>query len=230
MMVCVALCASSAVAQTEPSPAAAKQTTYTLEPVVSASAEYPAEAREQHIEGNVTTWILVSRTGEVEYVKVDNAEPALAKSAEDAARKLKFKPILKDGKPAQMVARVSYNFTSTSEGRFPPEIVPEIAPAVDAPSMVRLWKERPEGLLLNQVTPIYPAKARKKHIEGVVVVRAMIGTDGVVHDLTLVSGPPMLVDAAMDALRQWRYRPYMFMGQPVEVEVKVEVKFALGRK
>lgn len=85
------------------------------------------------------------------------------------------------------------------------------------------------GLLLKKVAPKYPKEARKKHIEGVVVMKATIDTNGNIVGLTLVSGDPLLAKAAMDAVKQWKYRPYFLKGEPVEVETDIRVNFELSR-
>lgn len=85
-----------------------------------------------------------------------------------------------------------------------------------------------EGNLIRRVQPEYPALARQARIQGTVVLRAVISRDGHIENLQLLSGHPLLVQAAMDAVRQWRYRPYVLNDQPVEVETLVTVNFTLG--
>ena len=84
------------------------------------------------------------------------------------------------------------------------------------------------ALLLNRIVPEYPAIARTAHVSGTIVLHAIIAKDGTVQELTYVSGPPLLIKAAMDAVRQWRYRPTMLNGGPVEVETTIDVVFNLG--
>ncbi len=84
------------------------------------------------------------------------------------------------------------------------------------------------GYLERQVQPVYPAIARAARVEGDVVLSAIIGRDGAVQQLHLQSGHPMLTQAALDAVRQWRYRPYRLNNEPVEVETIVTVRFRLG--
>jgi protein TonB len=85
-----------------------------------------------------------------------------------------------------------------------------------------------EGNLILRIQPDYPSLARQARIQGLVVLRAMISRDGAIENLQVLSGHPMLVRAAMDAVRQWRYRPYVLNGEPVEVETEVKVNFVLG--
>ncbi|MGD1023248.1 MAG: energy transducer TonB [Candidatus Sulfotelmatobacter sp.] len=85
-----------------------------------------------------------------------------------------------------------------------------------------------EGDLIHKVQPAYPALARSSRIQGVVVLEAMISKQGTIENLRLLAGHPMLAPAAIDAVRQWRYRPYILNGEPVEVETQITVNFALG--
>jgi TonB family protein len=84
------------------------------------------------------------------------------------------------------------------------------------------------GLLLSKVDPIYPAAAKAGRVQGTVVLQAKIGKDGHVSDLHVVSGPALLQEAAVDAVNQWTYRPYLLNGNPVEVMTTVNVVFMLG--
>lgn len=83
--------------------------------------------------------------------------------------------------------------------------------------------------LIKKVSPEYPKKARKQHVEGTVRLHAIIAKDGSVKDLEIVSGDPLLVDAALKAVRQWRYEPTLWDGRPVEVDTTIDVKFALNQ-
>lgn len=85
-----------------------------------------------------------------------------------------------------------------------------------------------EGNLVHRVQPEYPALARQARVQGQVVLQAIISRDGAIENLQVLRGHPMLVQAAIDAVRQWRYRPYVLNGEPVEVETQVTVNFILG--
>jgi protein TonB len=82
--------------------------------------------------------------------------------------------------------------------------------------------------IVSQAMPQYPAIAKTAHVSGTVVLHAIIAKDGTVEELTYVSGPPLLIKAATDAVREWRYQPTMLNGQPVEVETTIDVVFNLG--
>ena len=85
-----------------------------------------------------------------------------------------------------------------------------------------------QGYVLSKTTPIYPAIARAAHVSGKVVLQATISKTGLIENLHLLSGPPMLQQAAMEAVRTWKYKPYLLNGEPVEVETEINVVFNLG--
>ncbi|HVP43024.1 MAG TPA: TonB family protein [Terriglobales bacterium] len=86
-----------------------------------------------------------------------------------------------------------------------------------------------EGHLIRRVEPVYPIPARQARIEGDVVLRAVIGRDGTIEKLTVVSGHPFLAPAAVEAVRQWRYQPFLLSGRGIEVDTEVLVRFRLSR-
>jgi protein TonB len=102
-------------------------------------------------------------------------------------------------------------------------------PAADPPPQrIRVGGNVEAASLLPRVVPQYPAMAVAAHVSGTVVLHAVIAKDGTVQELAYVSGPALLLKAAMDAVRQWRYRPTLLNGQPVEVETTIDVVFDLG--
>jgi protein TonB len=85
-----------------------------------------------------------------------------------------------------------------------------------------------EGNLTRKVQPAYPPLARSARIQGAVVLQAVISKEGMIEHLKVLTGHPMLVSAAVDAVRQWRYRPYVLNHEPVEVETQITVNFLLA--
>ncbi len=82
-----------------------------------------------------------------------------------------------------------------------------------------------EGLVLKRVPPVYPSQALQMHVQGMVTLQAMIGKDGSVRNVKVVSGPALLARAAQDAVRQWKYKPYTLNGDPIEVQTEVNINF-----
>ncbi len=105
-----------------------------------------------------------------------------------------------------------------------------LRPAIPAAPLVRPPRVSHvmEGNLIRRVQPEYPALAKQARIQGTVVLRAVINRDGIIQDLQVISGHPLLVQAAINAVRQWHYRPYYLNDQPVEVETQVTVNFTLS--
>ncbi len=83
--------------------------------------------------------------------------------------------------------------------------------------------------LINKVNPVYPPLARQTRISGTVRLHAIIGKDGSIQQLEVLSGHPLLQQSALDAVRQWRYRPTLLNGEPVEVDTTIDVIFSLNQ-
>jgi protein TonB len=102
-------------------------------------------------------------------------------------------------------------------------------PAQQAPvKRVRVASRVVEANLIHDVPPQYPAEAGRARIEGTVVLMAVIGRDGSVEDVRVESGLPILAQAAINAVRQWRYKPYLIDGEPVEVDSRITINFNLS--
>ena len=81
--------------------------------------------------------------------------------------------------------------------------------------------------LIHRVEPQYPEEARSKHIQGLVTLDVQIGPEGAVHNIAVVEGNPLLAEAAIQAVRQWRYQPYSVDGRPVEMQTRITIRFKL---
>jgi len=86
------------------------------------------------------------------------------------------------------------------------------------------------NMLLFKVEPEYPRIAKAARVSGIVILHATISKAGDITNLRAICGPQMLQDASIKAVQQWKYRPYIFHGEPVEVETTIRVTFALGDK
>jgi protein TonB len=97
-----------------------------------------------------------------------------------------------------------------------------------APQRERVSQAVSTGLLVSKVNPTYPPLARQARIAGTVVLQAEISKTGDIQKLHLISGHPMLAPAAIEAVKQWKYKPYLLNGEPVEVDTEVLVNFTLS--
>jgi protein TonB len=105
---------------------------------------------------------------------------------------------------------------------------PTVAPKIATPQRVRVSSGVSTGMLVRKVPPAYPPLARQARIQGTVVLQATISKEGSIENLQLISGHPMLAPAAIEAVKQWKYKPYLLNGEPVEVETQVQVNFTLA--
>jgi protein TonB len=105
---------------------------------------------------------------------------------------------------------------------------PVAVPKQAIPNRVRVSAGVQQGNLISQVKPTYPAIAKSARIQGAVVLQAEISKQGTIENLRVISGHPMLVQNALDAVKQWRYKPYLLNGEPVPVETTVTVNFTLS--
>ena len=144
-------------------------------------------------------------------------------------------------KPHPILVKSGTAKTQTSEPSVPPPVdvanlgsnenaLPSImAPAaklpMPAPGTVRVSQGVSQGLLLKKVQPTYPAIAQNLHREGTVQLLATISKYGEISKVQVLSGDPMLSRAAVDAVKQWEYRPYLLNGQPVEIETQINIVF-----
>ena len=124
------------------------------------------------------------------------------------------------GIPGGVLSEVLSSTRSTP----PPAKMPDPAPV----KRIRVASRVAEANLIHDVAPQYPPEAGRARIEGAVVLMAVIGTDGSVKDVRVESGLPILAQAAIDAVKQWRYKPYVIDGEPVEVDSRITINFTLS--
>ena len=109
-----------------------------------------------------------------------------------------------------------------------PPIVPKAAALPAPPQKLRISSGVAEANLIHRILPQYPPLARQARIEGVVKLQAIISKDGSIENLRVVSGHKMLAQAALEAVRQWRYKPTLLNGEPYEAETEISVVFTLS--
>jgi len=107
-----------------------------------------------------------------------------------------------------------------------PPVVARAAPKPTGP--VRVSSGTVAGMALSQPQPVYPPIAKAAHVQGVVILHAIISKGGTIENLQVISGPPMLTSSALEAVKRWRYKPYLLNGEPTEVETTINVNFTFG--
>jgi len=106
---------------------------------------------------------------------------------------------------------------------------PVAVPKIATPTRIRVSSGVTQGLLVRKVEPTYPQMAKIARVQGAVLLAALIGKDGTIQNLHVVStASPLLNQAALDAVKQWKYKPYILNGEPVEVDTNITVNFTLS--
>lgn len=181
----------------------------------------PAAAQVQKIVRQIQTDVL--STGElrtptkipqkVQMIKEDEAPPPMAASGGVVGG-------VPGGIPGGQLGGVIGGIVSSTSNL---SAVPKFVPT--APQRIRISQGVTRGLLIHREEPPYPPLAKAARIQGEVLLSAIIDANGVIQNLQVLSGHPMLVPAAMAAVKTWRYKPYLLNGQPVEVETTINVSF-----
>lgn len=241
-----------AAAQNVPTSIRVEQSVMAAQVITKIAPEYPAGDRVR-IQGSVVLRAIIDKQGNVANLQLISGHPILAPSAIEAVKQWKYKPYLLDGKAVEVETTVTVNFTLANQPTdgVAPSIPGGIAgdapagsepargtvatPAVQAapqpgavPQRVRVSSRVAQGLLATKIPPGYPQEAKDRQIQGLVVLKVIIDKEGNVAHIELVSGDPLLSPAALDAVKQWKYKPYLLNQSPVEVETQVQVNFTLA--
>lgn len=196
---------------------------------------YPEVAVQQRIQGSVILELQIDPSGNVENVWLISGHPTLAPAAIEAVKQWKYIAYMKDGKAIAVASVVRLQFSLRENGGAGGVIEPEALqdesapPRIGVPRRIRVSSGVSQGLVQKKVAPEYPPEAREGHIEGVVLLRTVIDKEGNVSSVELISGHPALAPAAIEAVRQWKYRPYLLNGEAIEVETQIQVSFVLTR-
>ena len=134
------------------------------------------------------------------------------------------------GVPGGVVGGVPDGVLSEMLNRAPsvPVLAKSPIPTPTPVKRTRIASRVAEANLIHDVTPQYPPEAGRAHLEGTVVLMAVIGKDGSVRDVRVESGLPILAQAAIDAVKQWRYKPYLIDGEPAEVDSRITINFTVS--
>lgn len=194
---------------------------------------YPPAAVPDKLQGQVIVRLVVSETGDVETAEVISGNPVLANAALDAAKQWKFKPYIRNGQPVKAAVKLPFDFVPPADGAPPAAqtiiLMAPTAPAhVAPPTRLRVSSGVMQGRVIHKVEPTYPSQAFQDRVQGTVILKALISKEGAIEDLQVISGDPLLSGAAIDAVKQWRYRPYTLNGEPVEVDTQIVVNFTLS--
>jgi TonB family protein len=182
---------------------------------------YPPEAKQLGIQGEVDLEVSVNEKGEVSNIRVVKGHALLVLSALNAVKQWKYAPYLVDGVAVPVTSTVLVTFTLADTGS-------AAAKKDDAP-LIRLHSEAMATNLIYRVEPIYPLEAKQKGIAGDVVFEVTINEQGEVSDVQVLSGNAMLVSAAYEAVRQWRYTPVLLNGDPIRAKSTVTIQFELEK-
>jgi TonB family protein len=181
---------------------------------------YPEKARKAQVEGTVILEARTDEKGNVEDAKILKSIPVLDQAALDAVKQWKYEPTVIDGKPRKIVFTVSVRFALTPGDR--EKALEKFAQgALTAEGTIK------PPMLIKSVDPVYPEKARKAGIEGVVILAAKTDASGKVRDVMVLRPVAGLNQAAIDAVRQWEYEPYVKDGKPTPIVFTVTVRFQL---
>jgi protein TonB len=174
----------------------------------------------------------VNRIWDGAHLLMPRAIPQKVANLEEAASEMGVPGGVENGVPGGIPNPVLRNLGQQWLGAPPPPPPPAVKPSdVVKPQVQRVavGGKVQDALLVRKVIPRYPELALRARVEGKVTFSALIGANGMIQGLQLVSGHPLLVGAATDAVRQWLYRPTLLNGEPVEVATTIEVTFTLNR-
>jgi TonB family protein len=179
--------------------------------------DYPRLALQAQAGGFVSVLILIGKDGHVEDILATDGPAQLIDDSKAAIRQWTYQPYLLDGQPARVVttAFLIYRLATATS-----------APSVAmVPAIPRISGAVAAGNMLHHPNPIYPEKAKAKHIGGTVILRALIDEQGNVANLTAFSGPEELRGAAIDTVRKWIYKPYILNGSPTPIDTTITINF-----
>jgi TonB family protein len=201
---------------------------------ISPSPQYPASARELLSQGKVVFLLAINASGDIDAIRLLRGNPIFDQAAYDAVKTWKFTPATANGKPVSIVVSVECVFGSSdgnganrdaAQFTASAELHPFL-PVATSPPAYKVTAPR----VIYAPDPSYPEDARRAGTQGVVYLHLTVGTDGKTHDITVKRGLSAgLNEAAIQAVRRWRFQPATKDGQQIPVEVDIQVSFNLPR-
>jgi TonB family protein len=186
---------------------------------------YPELAKKARVQGKVTLKISVDEEGNVADVSVIEGHPLLDEAAINAVRQWKYSPTFLNGKPVSVMATVSVEFNLGGRLSSVGQIAPPPRPVKRDP--IQIGGNVPESKPIRRVEPVYPELAKEARVQGKVTLKITVDKEGNVTDVSVIAGHPLLDDAAVNAVRQWKYSPTFLNGKPISVMATVTVEFNL---
>jgi TonB family protein len=200
---------------------------------------YPLEARQRVVQGAVVMKATIALDGTLKNIKVTSGDPMLRNSAMDAVSKWRYEPARVEGIATAVDTTITLNYsmgdtlklslfdlTQTQTGADGVEVAAPAPLPAPPTGVTRVSGRVMAGQLEKKVDPMYPAEAIAADARGDVILLATITKTGEVGDVQVVSGPYRFRDAAVVAVKQWRYRPYEVEGVAQEVQATITVNFA----
>ena len=187
--------------------------------IVHVNPQYPEEARVERISGMVVLETVIDHTGAVRDIKVLKPLPhGLSEAAVNAVKQWVFKPGTINGEAVDVVFNLTINFQLDNKD-------------FDANGPIRVGGDVRAPVVMEKVEPSYTEEARKARVSGIVILEAIIGRDGLVKKATVLKPLPYGLDqAAVDAVKQWKFKPGTLEGKPVDVIFNLTVSFRLDKK
>jgi TonB family protein len=187
--------------------------------VSKVSPAYPVEAKKERVQGEVLLEVNVNAKGEVDNIRIMRGHPLLVHAALDSVKQWKYEPYVKDGVAVPVMSTVYVNFALSGPAR--PGDPPQ------GPTTIRLDTNVMAAKLVSSVQPVYPLEAKQKGIQGEVLFEITIDEQGEVIDVQVLGGNAILVGAAYEAVKQWRYTSVLLNGSPVRARANVSINFEL---
>jgi TonB family protein len=189
--------------------------------------DYPPTARQVNASGEVRVEVIIGENGRVISAKAVSGHPALRSAAEDAASKWVFKPTEAGGKPVQVKGTLSFVFNHPPP---PASVPPAVETGAETSKKITVSGGVLQGKATHRVQPPYPPIAKAARASGAVQVQVTISTIGEVIEANVISGHPLLRDAALQAARQWLFKPTELSGVPVKVQGILTFNFTLNEE
>lgn len=204
--------------------------------------QYPGIAQTNFVDGDVLMDVVIAPDGSVRDIKVTHGLPQLLGSATHAVSQWQYEPARINGVGIACKTKIKVSFKLSNDpaatgskafNSFAPSIVPSsgvvgVKPALPPPpeGVLRISARAMESMLEKRIEPVYPADAVALDARGAVLLLVTVGKTGQVSDVQVLSGPDRFREMAVNAVKQWRYQPYMLEGGAVDVQTTVTLNFA----